>query len=67
MEGECIQIDEGDIPKQEVLKIPTLSSDEIDQTSQVRRSTRDRRPTPRLTYETPGQPAIQSYKQLRDL
>ncbi len=29
---ECSQID---IPKQEVLKIPNLSSDEIDQTSQV--------------------------------
>ncbi len=29
VEGECSQIDEGDIPKQEVLKIPNLSSDEM--------------------------------------
>ncbi len=66
VEGECSLIDEGDIPKQKVLKIPTLSSDEIDQTSQVRRSTRDRRPTPRLT-EKLGQPSIQSYPTVNSL
>ncbi|XP_073805423.1 uncharacterized protein [Danio rerio] len=67
VEEECSQIFKDNTPKQDAFKIPTLSSEETDQTSQVRRSTRDRRPTSRLTYEMLGQPEIQSYPTVNTL
>lgn len=61
------QINDEEAPEHESHEVHTLHPDGNDQTSQVRRSTRDKRPTPKFTYDRLGQPTIQSQPTVNSL